>query len=59
LITAKTLARLARLAMWNPPPGVERMHVVHDDGTITIHLESERFQESIALCPCCSADGVS
>jgi hypothetical protein len=58
VINAKTLARLARLALWEPPPGIERMHIVADDGTITIHLESEHFQESIALCPCCTADGV-
>jgi hypothetical protein len=58
VINAKTLARLARLAMWNPPPGVERMHVVADDGTITVHLETDRFQESLSLCPCCSADVV-
>jgi hypothetical protein len=58
VITAKTLTRLTRLAMWEPPPGVERMHIVHDDGTLTIHLESEHFQESIALCPCCTIDGV-
>jgi CRP-like cAMP-binding protein len=59
LITAKTVAKLARLALWQPPPGVERLHVVWDDGTIAIHLESERFQESVSVCPCCSADGVS
>jgi hypothetical protein len=58
VITAKTLARLARLALWNPPPGVERMHVVHDDGTLTIHLETANFQESLSVCPCCPADGV-
>jgi hypothetical protein len=58
LITAKTLTRFARLAMWEPPPGVERMHVVADDGTITVHLETDRFQESLTLCPCCTADGV-
>jgi hypothetical protein len=58
MITAKTLARLARLALWEPPPGVERMHVVADDGTLTIHLETDRFQESLSLCPCCTADGV-
>jgi hypothetical protein len=58
VITAKTLARLARLAIWNPPPGIERLHVIHDDGTITIHLETANFQESVSVCPCYSADGV-
>jgi hypothetical protein len=58
MINAKTLTRLVRLALWEPPPGVERMHVIADDGTITIHLETDRFQESVSVCPCCSADGV-
>jgi hypothetical protein len=58
MINARTLARLVRLALWEPPPGVERMHVVHDDGTITIHLETDRFQESLTLCPCCTIDDV-
>jgi hypothetical protein len=58
LITAKTVARLARLALWNPPPGVTRLHVIWDDGTIAIHLETDRFQESVSVCPCCTADGV-
>jgi hypothetical protein len=58
LINAKTVARLARLALWQPPPGVERLHVVWDDGTIAVHLETANFQESLTLCPCCSADGV-
>jgi hypothetical protein len=58
MINAKTVARLARLAMWEPPPGVERLHVVWDDGTIAIHLETDRIQESVSVCPCCTADGV-
>jgi hypothetical protein len=58
VINAKTLARLARLAMWEPPRGVKRMHIIADDGTLTIHLETERFQESLSLCPCCSHDDV-
>jgi hypothetical protein len=58
MITAKTRDRLLWLSRWNPPPGVTRMHVIHDDGVITIHLETERFQESLTLCHCCSAGGV-
>jgi hypothetical protein len=58
VITDRTVARLARLALWEPPPGVTRLHVVWDDGTIAIHLETDRFQESVSVCPCCSADGV-
>jgi hypothetical protein len=58
VINAKTVARLARLALWEPPPGVTRLHVVWDDGTIAVHLESERFQESVSVCPCCTIDGV-
>jgi hypothetical protein len=58
LITPKTRDRLIWLSRWEPPPGVARLHVVHDDGTITVHLETERFQESVAVCPCCSAADV-
>jgi hypothetical protein len=57
MIDGKTIDRLKWLSRWNPPPGVERLHVVHDDGAITVHLESERFQESLSVCPCCSAGG--
>jgi hypothetical protein len=58
MINAKTVARLTRVSLWKPPSGVARLHVVHDDATITIHLETERFQESLSLCPCCSIAGV-
>jgi hypothetical protein len=58
VITPKTRDRLLWLSRWNPPPGITRMHVIHDDGSITVHLESERYQESLSVCPCCPADGV-
>jgi hypothetical protein len=58
MITAKTLERLKWLSRWQPPPGVTRLHVLFDDGTITFHMETERFQESLAVCPCCPASGV-
>jgi hypothetical protein len=57
MIIPQTSDRLLWLSRWNPPSGVERMHVLHDDGTITVHLESERFQESLSVCSCCSAGG--
>jgi hypothetical protein len=58
MINGKTVARLTHLSMWQPPPGVTRLHVVADDGTIHVHLETECFQESLSVCPCCPAGGV-
>jgi hypothetical protein len=57
MITPETRDRLIWLSRWQPPPGVERMHVIADDGTITIHLETERYQESLSVCSCCSTGG--
>jgi hypothetical protein len=58
MINAKTQARLKRLSMWNPPPGITRLHVVHDDGTIEVDLDCDDLQATVAFCPCCSTEGM-
>jgi hypothetical protein len=58
MITARTLTRLARLACWEPPPGIERLHVIHDDGTIEVNLDCDDLQATVAFCLCCSIEGM-
>jgi hypothetical protein len=59
MISPTTVARLARLSLWRPPPGVSRVLVVHDDGTIAVILHAGRCQEQFTLCPCCPTTGIA